>query len=115
MTPSTPILSPGFITIISPSTISSKLIFISFSFLITIAVFGAKLTNLLIASLVFPLDFASKYFPNVIRVTIVPADSKYISLLYFSTSPISLFPNPISYHIYCYYSIDYCSTTSDCN
>ena len=45
--------------------------------LITTAVFGAKPISLLIALAVFPLDFVSKYLPNVINVSIVPADSKY--------------------------------------
>ena len=74
--PSTGILPPGLITIISPTEISSKSISISFSSLITVAVLGARLINLLIASLVFPFDFVSRYFPTVINVSIVPADSK---------------------------------------
>ena len=57
-------LAPGLIIIISPIIISSVLISISLSSLMTIAVFGAKLINLLIASVVFPFDFVSKYFPK---------------------------------------------------
>lgn len=83
--PSTGILAPGLINIISPTIISSTFISISFSSLITVATFGAKLINLFIASLVFPLDFVSKYFPTVINVT---------------------------YHINCKYSIDNSSRAS---
>lgn len=76
ITPSTGILPPGLISRLSPTTISSNPNSTSFPSLITIAVLGAKLINLLIASLVFPFDFVSKYFPTVIKVRIVPADSK---------------------------------------
>ena len=76
ITPSTAILPPGLTIIISPIIISSKLNSISFPSLKTEAVLGAKLISLLIASLVFPFDFASKYFPTVISVSIVPAGFK---------------------------------------
>lgn len=76
ITPSTGILPPGLTTIISPTIIFSKLSSISFPSLKTKAVLGAKLISLLIASLVFPFDFASKYFPTVINVSIVPASFK---------------------------------------
>ncbi len=76
ITPSTGILPPGLIVIMSPTIISSKSNSISFPSLKTKAVLGANLINLLIASLVFPFDLVSKYFPTVIKVSIVPADSK---------------------------------------
>ena len=38
--------------------------------------------SLLIASEVFPLDLASRYFPTVINVRIIDADSKYKSMWY---------------------------------
>ena len=40
------------------------------------AVFGAKFRSLLMASEVRPLDRASRYLPRVMRVRIMPADSK---------------------------------------
>ena len=76
ITPSTPMLSPGFTSIISPFKTSSMFIIISSFSRNTVSFFGAKFTNLLIASLVLPFDFVSKYFPTVINVNIIPADSK---------------------------------------
>ena len=67
-TPSTGIEVPVFITIISPCKISSVGIVSSFPSLITIEVLGAKLINFVIASPVFPFDFASKNLPKVINV-----------------------------------------------
>jgi len=47
--------------------------------LIMVAVFGARPISFLIASEVLPLVTDSKYFPRVIKVKIVAADSKYNS------------------------------------
>ena len=93
-TPSTGIDVPGFITIISLTKISSVGITSSFPPLITIEVFGAKFINFVIASPVFPLDFASKNFPTVISVNIVPAELKYKLLIDLLTKFKSLYPNP---------------------
>jgi len=62
--PSTPMLAPGFITIISPATTSSSLISISLPSLITVEVFGTKFISFSIAAPVFAFDLVSKYFPH---------------------------------------------------
>ena len=82
MTPSTGILAPGRTITVSPSFSSSTGISISSPLLSTVAVFGARSKSLLIASEVFPLDLASRYFPTVISVRIIDADSKYKSMWY---------------------------------
>ena len=79
--PSTGMLCPGFKSTVSPTTISSSPTTTSFPSRRTVADFGVRSISFLIASPVFPFDFASKYFPSVISVRIVPADSKYISML----------------------------------
>ena len=62
--PSTPILEPGLIAIISPTTTSSSLISISFPSLITATVFGTRFISFSIAAPVFAFDLVSKYFPH---------------------------------------------------
>ena len=89
ITPSAGILSPGRTTTSSPTDKSSTEISTSSPSRITFAVFGARDISFFKASLVLPFAFASRYFPTVIRVTIVPADSKYRFLLYSSTKSIS--------------------------
>ena len=76
ITPSTGTLAPGLTITVSPITTSSTAISRSCPSRQTKAVCGARSISLLIASLVFPLDLASKYLPKVIRVKIVAADSK---------------------------------------
>jgi hypothetical protein len=76
ITPSTATDSPGLITKISPCTTSAASMTCSFPSRTTVTVFGAKFISFVIASLVFPFDFVSRYFPTVISVRIVPADSK---------------------------------------
>ena len=78
-TPSTATASPGLMRKMSPSTTSAAGITVSFSSRTTVTVFGARFMSFVIASLVFPLDLVSRYFPTVISVRIVPADSKYRS------------------------------------
>ena len=84
--PSTGSFSPGLTTIISPQITSSIGIIFSILFLITVAVFGARPINAFIAWDVFPFETASKYLPNVIKVRITAADSKYKCIAY-SVSP----------------------------
>ena len=76
-TPSTGTRLPGFTRKTSPFSTSSVGICSSEpSSLSTIAVFGDRSISFVIAALVFPFDFVSRYFPTVINVKIVPADSK---------------------------------------
>ena len=80
--PSTGMLSPGRTTKISPFLTCSTGISISVSshvvssLLSMTAVFGASCIKLFRASVVLPFDLASSIFPTVIRVNIMPADSK---------------------------------------
>ncbi len=76
ISPSTGILCPGRTTIISPFCTSSTAISISLPSLSIVAFLGAKSSNLVIASDVFPLERVSIYFPTVINVNIIPDDSK---------------------------------------
>ena len=78
--PSTGIFSPGFTTITSPTATSSIGILTSFPSFITVASLGCSPINALIASEVLPLDTDSKYLPNIIKVIITPAVSKYSSI-----------------------------------
>ena len=80
--PSTATDSPGFTRKISPFSTSVASMTCSTPSLTTVTVFGARFKSFVIASLVFPLDFVSRYFPMVISVRIVPADSKYKSWAY---------------------------------
>ncbi|MPN57558.1 hypothetical protein SDC9_205252 [bioreactor metagenome] len=75
-TPSTGILCPGLTAMISPTITSSTGISISSPFRTTRAICGTSLIRELIAEEVFFLDKLSKYFPKVIKVRIMPADSK---------------------------------------
>ncbi len=94
ITPSTGTFEPLRTTKISPTTTSFTGISISFPSRSTIAVFGARSRSLESASFVFPLERVSKYFPNVINVRIVPADSKYKSIAYRCTNSICPCPKP---------------------
>ena len=76
ITPSTGTVSPGRTSTKSPFTSSSAETVTSLPSLKTFACFGAKSISFSIASLVFPLERLSKYFPTVIKVRIIPADSK---------------------------------------
>ena len=76
ISPSTGILSPGLITIMSPFSISVESISTSLLFLITLALSGAKSIRFFNEALVSPLLLASKYFPSVINVRIIAEDSK---------------------------------------
>ena len=80
--PSTGMVLPGLITIISFKTTSSDGISSSFPSRMTNAVFGARFISFVIASDVFPFARVSKYLPSVIKVKIIPADSKYKSMVY---------------------------------
>jgi len=51
--PSIGIFSPGFTTTISPTLTSSTFIFISFPFLITLAIFGLNPINFLLLQMFF--------------------------------------------------------------
>ncbi len=86
--------SPGFIINISPVTISLALITCSIPSLITVAVLGARSISFVTASLVLLLERVSRNFPTVIRVKIIPADSKYKSWLNWFTAAISPCPSP---------------------
>ena len=79
ITPSTGTLSPAFTIRTSPFSTSSTGTTTSEPSLITVALFGARSRSLLIASVVFPFALASKNFPSVIKVKMVPAPSKYRS------------------------------------
>ena len=74
--PSTGMLSPAFTTKISFTTTSSIPTVTSRPSLMTHAVFGARFIRLLRASVVFPLECASKVLPTVISASIIAADSK---------------------------------------
>ena len=75
-TPSTGTAWPARTTTISPFSTSSTGISASTPPRTTKAVFGARFISLLIASDVRPFARASKNFPTVISVSIMPADSK---------------------------------------
>ena len=74
--PSTGMLSPGRTANISPILSSSTGMVCSTPSLMTLAVFGASFIRLLRASVVRPLEWASRVFPTVMRVSIMAADSK---------------------------------------
>ncbi len=93
--PSTGTSFPGFTRKISPlarssvGTSSSRP-----SSRSRMAVLGDRSMSLVMASLVFPFERLSRYFPTVIRVSIIPADSKYRSWEYCCTSAMSPCPRP---------------------
>ena len=60
----------------------------------TLAVLGARSMSRVMAWLVLPLDRVSRYLPRVMRVRIMPADSKYRSIWYCSTRAMSPWPRP---------------------
>ena len=80
MTPSTGMDCPGRTTIRSPTTTSSTGSSASTPFRITLAVLGARSMRRVMASLVLPLERVSRNLPRVMRVRIMPADSKYRSM-----------------------------------
>ncbi len=93
--PSTGTRLPGFTRKMSPCFRSSVGIsFSSPSSPSTTAVLGDRFMSLVMASLVLPLERLSRYFPTVISVRIIPADSKYRSWEYCSTTAISPWPRP---------------------
>ena len=92
--PSTGIRLPGLTRNTSPARSASVGISSSLpSAVRRIAVFGDRSMSFVIASLVFPLERLSRYFPTVISVNIIPADSKYRSCEYCSTTAISVCPS----------------------
>ncbi len=76
ITPSTGMLCPGLITIMSPTTKSATGTSTSLPSLITVATLGARSISFAMASEVLPLERASRYFPKVMRPKIILADSK---------------------------------------
>ena len=93
--PSTGTDSPAFTISVSPACTSSTGITTSCPSRSIVAVFGARFISLVIASEVFPFARASSVFPKVISVRIMPADSKYKSIIKLWTVIISPCPNPI--------------------
>ena len=75
-TPSTGIRSPVFKTTVSPATISAAFTVASVPFLKTTAVSGTSFKSAETAAVVLPLALASKYFPTVMSVRIIAAESK---------------------------------------
>ena len=75
-TPSTGIFSPGRTTKILPFCTCSTGTVTSRPLRMIFAVLGASFINPFKASVVRPLERASSIFPTVIRVSIIPADSK---------------------------------------
>ncbi len=75
-TPSTGTLSPGRTAKTSPANTCSMGTSVSRPLRITEAVLGASFIRLFNASVVRPFERASRSFPRVIRVSIMPADSK---------------------------------------
>ena len=94
MTPSTGMDWPGRTTMRSPTRTSSTGISTSTPSRRTLAVLGARSMSRVMAWLVLPLDRVSRYLPRVMRVRIMPADSKYRSIWYCSTRAQSLWPRP---------------------
>ena len=87
--PSTGTDSPAFTTSVSPACTSSTGTVNSCPSRSTVAVLGARFINLVMASEVLPFARASSVFPNVISVRIMPADSKYKSIIKLWTAAIS--------------------------
>ena len=94
ITPSTGMDWPGRTTIRSPTRTSSTGISVSTPSRRTLAVLGAKSIRRVMASLVLPLERVSRNLPRVMRVRIIPADSKYKSMWYCSTRAMSPWPRP---------------------
>ena len=94
MTPSAGMLSPGRMTISSPTTRSSTGMTVSTPLRRTVACFGARSMSFSMAVLVLPLARASRNLPMSMRVTIMPADSKYRLVLYWATRAQSPWPMP---------------------
>ena len=76
ITPSTGILSPGRTTNSSPMRTCSTGTVCSLPSFTTTAVLGARFISPLSALVVLPLEIDSSILPNVIKVSIVAADSK---------------------------------------
>ena len=79
-TPSTGMDRPGRTRIKSPTATSSTGISTSCPSRSTEAVFGARSIKRAMACPVLPLERVSRNLPNVIKVKIMPADSKYRSM-----------------------------------
>ena len=77
--PSAGMTEPALTMSISPAQTSAAGISSSLPSRSTTALFGERSISALIASVVFLLARASKYFPRVMRVSIIPTDSKYRS------------------------------------
>ena len=75
-TPSTGMRPPGRTTMRSPTTTSSTGTSTSAPSRSTMAVLGARSIKRVMAWLVLPLERVSSHLPRVIRVRIMPADSK---------------------------------------
>ena len=77
-------LAPNMDSLIAVGATAS--ITTSSSLIKTLAVFGARPINLVIALVVFFFDILSKYLPKLTNVKIIPADSKYKLCRYSSTN-----------------------------
>ena len=93
-TPSTGRDCPGRTTMRSPTTTSSTGTSISEPSRTTVAVLGARSIRRPMASLVLPLERVSRNLPRVMRVRIMPADSKYRSIDHRATRSASPWPSP---------------------
>ena len=80
-TPSTGTLSPALTMSTSPGCTSAAGMMCSVPLRSTVAVLGARSMSFVIASEVLPLARASMVLPMVMSVRIVPADSKYSSII----------------------------------
>ena len=94
MIPSTGTDCPGRTTIRSPTWTSSTGISTSVPSRRTLAVLGARSMSRVMASPVLPLERVSRNLPRVMRVRIIPADSKYRSMWYLPTRSMSPWPRP---------------------
>ena len=81
ITPSTGIAAPALTITVSPIATSSVGTVSSLPSRRTIAVLGVRSISFVIASDVLRFALASNVFPSVISVSIIPADSKYISII----------------------------------
>ena len=94
ITPSTGMDWPGRTTMRSPTRTSSTGISTSCPFRRTAAVLGARSIRRVMAWLVLPLERVSRNLPRVMRVRIMPADSKYRSMWYRAVNSRSPCPSP---------------------
>ena len=98
-TPSTGMFSPGRTTNRSPTCTCSTGTSVSCPSRQSTAVLGASFSRLLSASVVRPLDRASRVLPTVISAGIIAADSKYSWLWYSGIRLILSCPAVIMPHI----------------